>query len=372
MNIAVTGCISSDPCHLYADRSFEIDFSDRNDMYDLIKQQNFDYVIPTCNDISYMSCAWAAEQLDFPGFDDYATATILHTKDAFRHYAEKERLPIPFALPAENVDADTLNYPVLVKPVDAFSGRGMSKIYRATDLQAAISKAQTSSHSGKAIVEEFVEGSLHSHSAFLSKGKISYDTFADEFCTVYPYQVDCSNIPTSLPENIKQQVRQHILHMASTLHLHDGLLHTQFITDRNKLWLIECMRRCPGDLYGTLVNMAEGIDYSDLYLRPFIGEPLPSVQPHPSKWMARHTLSVAKEQTYTSFSHHIPSENVKIFPLKNSGEHFYAAPYDKAGILFAEFTDRQQLDEITPNLANYLTFDHLELSLANLSPSKTT
>ena len=162
-----------------------------------------------------------------------------------------------------------LRYPLLVKPVDSFSGRGVTKLVEAAGLSEALAAARQASRSGESVVEEFVDGRLYSHSAFIRKQEIVADFFAEQnFCTLYPYRVNCSNHPSSLPANHRDSVREAVGRLIRLLGLKDGLLHTQFIADADDFWIIECMRRCPGDLYGHLIELSAGIDYADLFVLP--------------------------------------------------------------------------------------------------------
>lgn len=361
LNIAVCGGIESDPCHKLVKTSFFVDYSDKQTLLDLVQKEKFDHLIPSCNDFSYLSCAWVAEQAEFPGYDSYKTTLTLHTKDAFRAFTETNGFPVPKTQQFEKIStikkAD-ISFPALLKPVDSFSGRGVTKIIKMSELESATQSAISSSRSQKAVIEEFVEGSLHSHSAYIRDGQFTFDTFADEFCTVYPYQVNCSNIPSTLSKKIQHSVQECILELVKKLNLTDGLLHTQFITDGNDFWLIECMRRAPGDLYGKMVELSTGVDYTDLFVQPFLNEKLPTSVPSPLKnYYARHTISVVKQQVFTSFSQQIPASNIQIVPLKHSGEILGIAPYDKLGILFAKFPNMETLATHTAHLAEQIKIE---------------
>jgi formate-dependent phosphoribosylglycinamide formyltransferase (GAR transformylase) len=364
LHVSVCGVRKEDPCHQYADASFYIDYSNRENLLRLVESEKFDYVVPTCNDYSYLSCAWFAERLGYPGFDDFKIAQIIHTKNEFRLIAQKYDLPSPWAKQCSKnnaIDIGGLNYPLLVKPIDSFSGRGVTKVLDSTALYDAVNVARQSSRSGEIVLEEFVGGELYSHSAFIHNREIIVDFFVDEFCTVYPYQVNCSNHPSRLITCMQSAVRATIDRLVKQLDLTDGLLHTQFIANNEKHWIIECMRRCPGDLYGSLIERSTGISYMDFYLRPFLGEIIKSDIPKNSeKPIGRHTISVQNPLTTFTFSHSIPAVKVHITPLKNSGEGLIAAPFDKLAILFAEYADFSTMIDATPNMANLVAIDSLE------------
>ncbi|MGO4716386.1 ATP-grasp domain-containing protein [Bradyrhizobium sp. 2TAF24] len=364
LDVWVCGNAKDDPCHQYADRSFYFDYSVAAELANFLKSESIDYLVPSCNDYAYMSCAAVAEQHGFAGFDRFDIAQVLHTKVSFRKFTEANGIPAPRARQLRSVDevaAFDLAQPLLFKPDDSFSGRGMTKTSADADLSSVIEQALKVSRSGQVLVEEFVEGNLHSHTAFIEDGDIAFDTFVDEFCTVYPFQVDCSNHPTRLSAAIQDAVRAAIRRLVGALQLADGLLHTQFIADGTNVWLIECMRRCPGDLYGGLVERSTGVPYHDLVVAKYLGERY-AVPPRNAdlKPYSRHTISVTERVVAHSFSQNAPAKNVEVVQLKISGEVLEPAPYDKLAILFAEHHSREEMLEVAPRWASHVTIQALE------------
>lgn len=368
LHVSVCGNDPADPCHQYADTSYLIDYSKPEELLSVVESGGFDFLVPSCNDYSYMSCARVTEKFPFPGFDAWPVATELHTKNLFRQMTERLGIPAPrYAEIIDETEVSGLNlqFPLLMKPVDSFSGRGMTKVYSESELAQAISEAKRYSRVGKVVVEEFLEASLHSHSAFLQSGAVKQDFFVDEYCTVYPYQVNCSNHPSLLSTEIKNSVREATNHISKTLGLVNGLIHTQFMVSGNDFWIIETMRRCPGDLYGYLVSNSTGVNYADLFVRSFIDLPIPDSELTSNViFCGRHTVSDSRPQTLMSISSHIPSVSSQYVSLKNSGEILNEAPFDKAGILFAEFESQQQMLELTPLMAGYVKINSYDVSIS--------
>jgi hypothetical protein len=105
-----------------------------------------------------------------------------------------------------------------------------------------------------------------------------------------------------------------------------------------------------------MVSLATGINYSDLYIKSFINEPVPPVNAREiTKNIARHTLSTSRAQTYRGFTIKNPKlyNQFSSIPLKESGHYLTPAPYDKAGIIFAEFEDTNVLFDTAPHLAEH-------------------
>ena len=362
--VEVCGNLRDDPCHQYSDLSHFIDYSDREALLELVSKGDFDYIVPSCNDFSYMSAAWVAQKTGHVGFDRVSTAEILHKKASFREVTSEIGISVPSAMSVRSTDNVNLPedfFPVLVKPVDSFSGRGVTKVEDGSGLLDAIRIALDTSRSSSAVIERFVEGTLHSHSAFVANGRIACDFFVDEFCTVYPYQVDCSNHPSLLPESIRTAVRSSMLKLIQHFKLADGLLHTQFIAKGSEYWIIETMRRCPGDLFGQLIERSTGFGYTDRYVAGFLGEKIASAELPPyQRYIGRHTISVKSKIIQHSFSFHFPGTSSSIVPLKMSGEVLNPAPYDKLAILFNEFETIEQMRETTARMTDFVTIEAVD------------
>lgn len=139
------------------------------------------------------------------------------------------------------------------------------------------------------------------------------------------------------------------------LELVDGLLHTQFISDGTEFWVVECMRRCPGDLYGGLLERSLGIDYTDLFVQPYIGESLRYLKPEQRpRFIGRHTISFSEPLVCQSFQCNFPGRPPEIVALKGSGDSVGVAPFDKLAITFHEYDSADQMFTHTPKLHEYV------------------
>jgi biotin carboxylase len=362
LNFHVTVCGNNplDPCVEQADAFVELDYSDPKNVLSFSLSQDFDYVIPTCNDSSYFTANVLAEKMGLPGFNGISTTLKLHSKVSFRDLCKELNLNTPpyskvlRTEPKEDLveQVKRIGFPLLLKPDAQFSGRG---IYKVETFEELFDTLSLDLDWDGYLIESFLNGSLHSHSAFLVNQKIEHEFFVDEYCNTYKYQVDCSNHPSTLSESEKSSVSEQVSSISGHLNLVDGLIHTQFIVDKGKSYLIETMRRCPGDLFPELIRSSTNFDYIHSYISSFIGkEYLYFQRSKNNKNIARHTISVAKETTYVSLSSSIknPSEFI-FYPLKTSGQMLGEAPYDKAGIVFLEFDTKEKLLEITPNLNQF-------------------
>jgi biotin carboxylase len=348
--VAVCGARPDDPGHGLADLSFLMDYSDRELLLRTVESEGIDFLVPGCTDVSYLSCAWVAERLHLPGFDTLETTLTINRKHKFRELCRTQGFPTPRSVLTPS-EISKLRFPILVKPTDSFSGKGIIKVNGPDELSQAIDRAKAVTGTRSLVFEEFVEGKLYSHSAFLRKGKIVDDFFVREYCTVHPYQVNSSHLCIGLKPEIVRGVRQWLESFSAVLGLADGLVHTQFISDGSNFHLIEVTRRCPGDLYALLIEKSTGLPYVGMYAAAFCGLDHPHRQNiQEARFVSRHTVSVEHDCVFFASRITIPDARISFVPLKKVGEPLRAAPLDRAGIYFIEHDSVTQMKEVTPDL----------------------
>lgn len=317
-----------------------LDYSDIVKTKQVIADRNIEYLVPGCNDRSYLVCAEINSEGRFPGIDSPAIAEIINRKDKFKAFAAEQGLPTPRVLAEEEIGS---RWPVIVKPVDAFSGRGVTIVHERNkdELTAALSFAQQASRTGRHIVEDYVEGQLYSHSAFVQDGEIVTDHIVEEHGTANPFVVDTSRVLHDFSESMLASIRANIRMLANQLCLQDGLVHTQFISNGYDYWLIEITRRCPGDLYSQLIELSTGFPYVENYVRPFVAMPFKPQSNRAKQWVMRHTLSQSFEGTLGSITFNFPIRIIKWVPTCLTGDRLFPSPYGRAGILFlSELTEQ--------------------------------
>ena len=313
---------------------------------EIIEKMNIDYIIPGCNDVSYQVCAEINSKGNYSGLDTLETAETINNKYKFRAFAAQIGLPVPQIITEENA---VKIWPLIVKPVDAYSGRGMT-IVRETEqqeLQSAIDRAKEFSRSKTFIIEEYVEGQIYSHSAFITDGNIVADFIVEEHGTANPFVVDTSRVIYDFPHEMLSRIRDSITLLAKKLNLVDGLVHTQFIKNGELFWLIEITRRCPGDLYGQLIELSTGYKYAETYARPFVKQKV-SLEKNTLKksWVIRHTISQPDEGVLGSIQFKFPILIEKMVPISLAGDMIKASPFGRIALIFFRSNSEEELLEL--------------------------
>lgn len=346
LEVHVAGANPADALAKAHPRHHAVDYSDVAALARLVDDLQPEVLIPGCNDRSYISCAAVAAGRGLAAIDTPENTRSINDKAAFRSAAGRLGLSIPqvWDWPQQTPDGA-----VIVKPVDAFSGKGITIVRQpdAAQIEAAVGRAAEVSRSGRAIVEEFVEGQLYSHSAFVAGGRIVQDFWVIEHCSVNPFVVDVSHLVWDLDPAVMAGMRGDVERLAGGLDLVDGLVHTQFIVSGARHVIVEVTRRCPGDLYSQLIQLSTGFDYPAAYAAPFTGGTVAAagdrLQRHD---VMRHTLTGMQTVHLQHLRFQRPLQIERWVPLATGGDLLQPSPLGRIGILFARAASPAELREL--------------------------
>jgi len=187
-----------------AGRFEQVDLKDKEGIESLgrslMENGGLDGIMTAGTDFS-TTVAWVAERLKLPGIT-YETALDASDKERMRGRFKAAGVPSPeFAIvnsPPLAGYALPFPLPVVVKPVDNMGARGCCRVDNPDGLKAAVSDALKYSRSGRAIVEEYMEGPEFSVDALVSNGEITMCGIADRHIFFPPYFIEMGHtMPSS-------------------------------------------------------------------------------------------------------------------------------------------------------------------------------
>lgn len=358
-HVVTSGNRAEDLGHAHSDETHLADFSSLSAMLDLARMLRVDAVCACCNDFSALSAAYVAEQLGLPGHDAYETAVELHHKDRYRAFARRNGIPSPLARSFDQPDAakaalEQFTYPLIVKPVDLTGGKGVSRAETAETAHKAIDFAFAASRAKRVVVEEFIEGSRHGITSFIRGGKVVFHFDDDEYYYINPYLVSAASSHGSAPDAAIARLIADVEKIADLMSLIDGLVHVQFILDRNgRPVIIEICRRPPGDLYVKLVQHATGVNYPGYIVRAAAGLELSDLrQVDAQRCVARHCV-MAPDRGVIQDVEVPPDIRARIFDSMmwwKPGDVVVDELTHKLGIVFLEFDSPKGMREQTARM----------------------
>ena len=323
-----------------------IDYSNKELLTQFLNDNEINFIVPGCNDLSYNSCSLINDSKGFKGIETLTNIETINKKNLFKKFCNNNSIPTPKKIEPSQIKT---KLPVIVKPVNLYSGRGITKISKNNfkNWEKILYETKKYSGSEEIIIEEFLSGQLYSHSAFIRKKEILYDFFVEEHCITNPYAVDTSTIALNLKREVKDNIRENLSKLTQKLELVDGLIHTQFLCQGDNYWLIESTRRSPGDLYSLLIEKATGFPYSNYYTDTFIDMDIKSdIKSGIKKYVLRHTISSPKKISLKSLKFHHPVPINELYFFETSGSSIQKSPNGRIGVVFFVLDSIKELNDL--------------------------
>lgn len=262
--------------HAFSDEYIPGDYSDKERMLDLVKENQVDGIISCANDFGTITAAYVAEQMGWSGHDTYENTLLLHHKDLFKAYCAEKNIPSVKSVVFEEIDTlldyvKTCEYPIIVKANDLTGGKGISRANNYEEACIAAKNAFETSRDKQILVEPFIEGTQHAVDAFIANGKIIATTSCNCYSYVNPYLIQTETYPSDFQDQDVMPICKIIKDMIDDLHLVDGVFTVQYMRKNDQIYIIEVMRRLTGNLSFTLYEKATGFPWYEAYIRSSLG-----------------------------------------------------------------------------------------------------
>ncbi len=265
--IVTTGKLPNASGHLESDLYVQADYSDMEAVLRIAQKQKIDYVVSCANDFGAITAAYVSEKMGLPGHDPFKTAVLLHNKDQFKDFAQRNQMRVSPSISFNDLERSLAyepeDYPLIIKPVDLTGGKGINRVNNKEEYDIAIHNAFDWSRKKRVVVEKFIIGSYHSFSTFLVNKKVIGYFSDNEYSYNYPYYVTTSGGPADKVELVKDILIREAEKYAALLNLVDGIFHMQYVMDETGTpYVMDITRRTSGDLYSEPVEKATGLPWS--------------------------------------------------------------------------------------------------------------
>lgn len=276
----------------YADEFYKVSVLDVEAIKQLAIEQKVDFLITVCADQVLQVVADISEQLGLPCYIDFATAENVSQKSYMKQIFWENGVPTSRYVILNNLQTDKLTelrYPLIVKPVDAYSSRGVRKVTDPAELVEAFDNAKSISRSKRVIVEEFVEGDEISVDVYVENGT------AHVLCLTNLYKIgedgkfiiNRSRIPAKVSDNITDQISKTAQKIADAFGLKNTPMLIQLITDGEKISVVEFCARTGGGIKFLMIEKISGFDVVKAVVDLTLGE-----KPHVEPFTAPKTITL--------------------------------------------------------------------------------
>lgn len=330
--------------HRAADKYICGDFSDKEFVLSVAREEGVDGIVSGCNDFAYFSTAYACEKLGFAGHDSYETTSVIHHKNSFRELTRSLGIRTPKAVTLhseEDVKAacEHIGFPIVIKAVDLTGGKGVLVCHSEDEALAAYKNSVSVSRENVAAAEEYIQGSNHGISVILKDRRVAVYFCDNELYYKNKYLVSGACGPADVPLCAVSRLCRDIEKIAERLSLADGLFHCQFILEKGNVpVMIDPCRRSPGDLYLLLESYATGVDYPETIIKAETGQPFEVKMPTSFRNISRVCVMTDRNGIYRGIDTDPVIEEKLIDKLvwAKDGERIEDFMKYKAGIYFFE------------------------------------
>ena len=275
--------------HKYSDEYVNVSIIDRDAVLKVAKEKHIDGILSFGVDPGVVTAAYVAEKMGLP-FPPLKSVEILQNKDKFRNFLELNGFNCPwhkgYANKAEALEdfshagIGLCSYPVIVKPVDSAGSKGCVRVNSYETLENAIDGAIAESHSGRFIIEQFLEKVYPSSDtdSFSIDNELVFCSFNCQHFdeeSPNPYTPAAYSWPSKMPQQAQDELRSEIQRLIKLLNLGTTIynIETRVAMD-GKPYIMEVACRGGGNRLSEVLKLATGQDLIENNVRGALGLPL--------------------------------------------------------------------------------------------------
>lgn len=247
------------------DKFYKVNIFNIEDVKKIAVDEKVDFIITVCADQVLLVVAEVSEMLGLPCYIGYKQAQDVSDKIRMKKIFKENKIPTTKYLELESLDMNEiakLNYPLVVKPVDAYSSKGVRKAETEKELIAYYNEAKKISRSGGVIVEEFFEGEEISVDAFVLNGKahILSITNSEKVKDKDRFVIFRGRYPAAIPNTIRNQIEDVAQKIADSFGLVNSPLLVQLLHNNENTSVLEFCARTGGNMKWLLIKNSCGVD----------------------------------------------------------------------------------------------------------------
>ena len=155
------------------------------------------------------------------------------------------------------VKLKNLNFPMIVKPTDSFSSRGVQKVESFNEILKIEEHSRSYSSNAKLLIEEFLEGREFSVECTTFKGRTTIVQITEKFITPPPNTVIMAHLQSARISDIeKSLIEKLVIKAINAMEINNSASHAEVILTSNGPFMIEIGARLGGDFISSYLTKA--------------------------------------------------------------------------------------------------------------------
>lgn len=279
------------PAKKVADKHYQASTLDETAIYEISKNEEVKLITTACTDQALLTVAKVSEELNLPCYISYEKGLSVTNKKYMKDIFVNNGIPTAKSIVLnKQVDVNTIleqmSYPMVVKPCDCNSSKGVVKVNNDNELTNAIKQAFALSRSNLVIVEKYLVGQEVSIDAWIdSEGAKVLSISATEKIengqdsfTIYK-----SKYPIRISEEVKGKAQKVAQMISESFELYNCPLLIQAIVDETDIYVIEFSARMGGGTKYKLIEHMANVNIMKAYVNRILGDEQQIIRPNPSE-----------------------------------------------------------------------------------------
>ncbi len=271
-HVTLIDYLDNPPARLYSDKFIQESTLDVNAVANIAAIVKPNILITTCIDQALLTMAYVCDKLRLPCHIDYQTTLELTNKEYMKRKLCQNQIPTSSYIaqkisdPAETVD---LKFPLVVKPVDSNSSKGIIKVQNNEQLENARKFAFSKSRVKTIIIEEFLKGEEFSVDVAVKNGepKILMVTRNNKVQSNKDYfTINQSDYPATNDVDLLKNIENIVKKIVVAYKIHDSPLLVQLIHYKGDLNVIEFSARLGGGSKHHMIKRITGFDVLEWFV----------------------------------------------------------------------------------------------------------
>lgn len=270
------------PAKSYADKHIVASTLDTDRVEKIAIEEKVELICTACTDQALLTVAKVSEKLGLPCYISYQTGLNVTNKSYMKKVLMENNIPTAKFIIMDKVEMDAIKgfeYPLVVKPVDCNSSKGVKRIDSADELPRYLEEAINLSRTKTAIVEEFKSGEEISADFYIENGTAKYLSATNSFKIQNrkSFTILGSAYP-AIDEQQEEKIIDIATNIAKAFSLDNCPLLIQLIVNGNDINVIEFSARMGGGSKYKLIEVLSGVNIMSKYVDRILGA-YPSVEP---------------------------------------------------------------------------------------------
>lgn len=270
------------PAKRFADKHIQESTLDVEKVKEIAASENVDMICTACTDQALLTVAKVSEELSLPTYISYQTALNVTNKSFMKKVMMDNDIPTSKYMIVDKADAKLtrkFQYPLVVKPVDCNSSKGVVKVFEEKEVEEAIANAISLSRTQTAVVEEFISGEEVSADFYIQGDEVKFlcATKSNKIKNTTSFTITQSYYPVI---NEAQEAKLTVIagKIAKAFDLKDTPLLVQLILHGDDFYVLEFSARMGGGSKHKVIETISGVDIMKVYVDLILGAK-PSVNP---------------------------------------------------------------------------------------------